>query len=152
MSAIQTIDPSSGSVQPPRHVSISTISELNRAGERENYPWLNTVDEMRIVLFEMPQGKAGVVLGSGSKSEEWKNRGWYTLDNDPNSGADAIYDANEIAQIIKPDSLDYLYSECITMDTLGIRGVSPARLLNQANIVLKDGGILAIKTANIRDR
>ena len=120
MFGIKTIASPSSSVQPPLHVSVSTISELNKAGERKNHPWLNTVDEMREALYRMPQGKTGIVLGSGQNTDAWKDRGWYTVDVDPNFGADAIHDANEIAQIVPTDSLDYLYAECITMDTLGI--------------------------------
>lgn len=137
--------------QDPIYVSAQAISRLNAVGERDNFPWLNIVDEMRVALSNMPDGKVGVVIGSGGNTMDWKERGWRTLDIDPSSGADLIYDANWLGAIVFPNSVDYLYAECLTIDPDGVAGVSPARLLNQANRILKQGGILGVKTVSMEN-
>jgi hypothetical protein len=47
-----------------------------------------------------------------------------------------------------PRTQDFVMAECLTFDEKGKDGVTPARLLDQANKVLKVGGILVIETAN----
>jgi len=129
-------------------MSTDAIERLNSQGMREEFAPLKIVDDCREALYAMPGGKEGIVVGSGSNTESWRARGWQTLDIAPGSNADIIHDANWMADILPPESQDYIYAEAIRMDPNGIEGASPARLLNQFNRVLKPGGKLIIETAH----
>ncbi len=113
--------------------------------------WLQIVDEDREVMVHMPEGKRGIVIGSGENSESWRQRGWTTLDIDPSVGADIIADANHLETVIFPRTQDYIYAEYIRFSREGVDGVHAARLLQQANKVLKNGGHLIIETANFEN-
>jgi SAM-dependent methyltransferase len=116
---------------------------------RNKFEPLRIVDESREALFSMPEGKQGTVVGSGINTEQWKAKGWKTLDIDPKHRADMIHDANTMTEILPPESQDFIYAELINMDPMGLKGASPARLLQQFNKVLKPDGKLIIKTAHI---
>jgi hypothetical protein len=129
-------------------MATDTIKRLNSQGMREKFRPLGIVDECREALSKVPRGKEGIVVGSGSNTESWKARGWKTLDLNPESHADMVLNANWMADAIPPESQDFVYAEAITMDPKGVRGASPARLLDQFNKVLKPGGKLIIQTAH----
>lgn len=99
-------------------------------------------------MASMPNNKAGLVLGSGDNSKEWADRGWVTLDIDASVNPHFAVDANYLTDEIPANSLDYVCAEALRFDPLGIKGVNPARLLQQVNDVLKPGGKLIIITAN----
>jgi curved DNA-binding protein CbpA len=100
-----------------------------------------------LALNKMPVGKQGVVIGAGGNTENWKERGWKTLDIDPTTGADFIIDANYLEKIASPASQDFLYSEYVKFDPEGWNGVASARILQQANKILKMNGEFVIKSA-----
>jgi predicted SAM-dependent methyltransferase len=80
-----------------------------------------------------------------------ETKGWTTLDIDPNVEPDITIDANLMEEEVPRDSIDYIYAEAITMDPEGMKGVTPARLLQQCNKALKLGGMLIIETANFEN-
>jgi SAM-dependent methyltransferase len=150
MNVITSINPELGTTEVPEPVNLGadTIWRLNSEGMRGEYEPLTIVDECRDAMRKMPEGHKGIVLGSGDNSSEWRHRGWKTLDIDPMVHADFTADANHLENVLKPASMDYICAEAIRMDPNGIIGVSPARLLHQANMALKPGGKLIIVTAN----
>lgn len=96
----------------------------------------------------MPEGSYGIVLGSGPNTQAWRNRGWATLDLDSAAHADYTADANHLESAVPQNSWDYVCAENIKFDPKGVEGVGPARLLAQANSVLKPGGMLIIQAAH----
>ncbi len=136
-------------IPPPIDISADTIFRLNASGMREQYEPLKIIDECRDAMREMPKTKIGLVLGTGDNTQEWRHKGWVTLDIDPSFSADFTLDANELLTEIPPESLDYICAEAIRMDPNGTNGVSPSRLLHQANAALKPGGKLIVITANV---
>jgi len=138
-------------VPEPMEIGSATISRLNSQGERKKMKQLDIIDSCREALNQMPDGKTGVVLGSGQNTEGWKQRGWKTLDIDPADNPDIVYDANHMDQVVAPESLDFIFAEAVRMDVKGREGVSPARLLQQANETLKMGGKIIIKTAHFEN-
>ena len=134
-------------VGPPILISDEAVARLNREGLRYTWEPLRVVDEAREAMFRMPDGKSGVVLGSGPNTAEWKGRGWKTLDIDSGAGADFTVDGNLMETVVPAKSQDFLLAECVTMDEGGLNGVGWGRLLNQANAVLKDGGTISVVTA-----
>lgn len=145
---MQSLEAISSIVPEPLNMASDTIERLNSQGMREKFEPLRIVDECREALYDMPEGKEGIVVGSGPNTELWRAKGWKTLDLDPESNADMILNANEMAGTVAPESQDFVYAEAITMDSKGVKGASPARLLNQFNKVLKPGGKLIIQTAH----
>ncbi len=138
----------SRSVPPPEVIGENAVGRLNLLGEREIYPPLDIIGRARIALSKMPEGKAGIVLGSGPNTADWKRRGWKTLDIDPSVGADYTANANETEKHVALSSQDFIFVETIVFDRRGRKGVGPGRLLQQANAVLRPGGILVIKSAH----
>lgn len=138
-------------VPEPTIISSGAISRLNLQGRREEFVPLSIVDECRGALAKMPEGKTGIVIGSGPKTDFWRSRGWRTLDINPETGADIIHDANRASEIVPDGSLDFVYAEAVTMDPRGLTGVSPARLLHQANKALRIGGKLIVETAHFEN-
>lgn len=124
------------------------ITRLNTEGLRKSFEPLKIVDEAREALSVMPQGKMGLVLGSGSNTSEWRSRGWYTLDLDPESRADITGDANDLEVHVPTGILDFVYAECINFDPKAEQGVHSTRLLQQVNKALRNGGELIIRTAH----
>lgn len=133
----------------PLTIGESAVRRFNLQGLRENYPPLNIIDTARIAMSRMPDGKAGIVLGSGPNTMEWKQKGWRTLDVDPNAGADYTMDANRLEEVVHPGSQDFVLAERILFDYSGKKGLSHGRLLREANFVLKPGGTLIIRSTHV---
>ena len=104
--------------------------------------------EAQKALLHMPEGKTGIVLGSGSNTESWKKKGWKTLDIKPDSKADYIADANKMEKAVAPASQYFLYAEFISFDPTGKKGVIAKKLIEQSSKALKIGGILIIRTGH----
>ena len=138
-------------VKTPVLISPEAVKRLNGEGVRYGWEPLRIVDEGRIAIARMPEGKSGIVIGSGPNTPEWKTRGWRTLDIDPQAGADMTLDANQLETMVPADSQDFLLSEYLTFDQLGKEGVTPARLLQQANRILKIGGELIIESVSFEN-
>ena len=138
-------------VPEPQIIATDAVSRLNFEGQREKLPFLDIIDGCREALARMPEGKTGIVIGSGRNTNEWKYRGWKTLDKDPVFEPDLACDANLMSETVPPGSQDFIFAECLTFDPFGEKGVVPARLLAEANKVLKTGGKLIIKTAHEED-
>lgn len=96
----------------------------------------------------MPDGKRGIVLGSGGNTEVWKKKGWKTLDIKPENKADYVADANKMEKAVAPASQDFLFAEYISFDPTGKKGVIANKLIEQSNKVLRSGGILIIQTGH----
>lgn len=139
-------------IPEPITIGESAIRRLNLRGMHREYPPLEIIDRAREATARMPDGKTGVVLGSGPNTTEWKQRGWQTLDIDSRVGADFTIDANRLEEVLPPNSQDFVLAEAITFDQRGRKGVGRGRLLREANIVLKPGGTLIIRSAHIEGR
>jgi hypothetical protein len=135
-------------IQPPIEIAGGAVTRLNREGLRYSWEPLQIIDESREAMHKMPQGKSGIVLGSGPNTEAWKQRGWLTLDIDPSVEADLTIDANLMEQVVPPNSQDFILAEFIRFQKGGVGGVGPGRLLLEANKALKDGGRLIIQSAH----
>lgn len=138
-------------VKPPILISDTTITRHLHEGWRYKSRIFQTIAEARAALGQMPEGKQGIVLGSGSNTLEWKAKGWQTLDIDPYWKSDFILDANRLESVVEPGSQDYIYAEHLNLDRKGVRGVGWGRLLQQANLILKEGGILFIRTGTFEN-
>lgn len=103
----------------PLTIGESAVRRFNLQGLRENYPPLNIIDTARIAMSRMPDGKAGIVLGSGPNTTDWRQRGWQTLDIDPLAGADYLIDANRLEEVVHPGSQDFVLAERILFDYSG---------------------------------
>jgi hypothetical protein len=118
-----------------------------REGIRKSESW-KIIDGAKKALSRMPDGKKGIVLGSGGNTELWKKKGWKTLDIKSKSKADFVADANNLEKAIAPGSRDFLLAEYISFDLTGKKGVIAKNLIEQSNKVLKIGGILIIETGH----
>lgn len=136
-------------VPDPVYMAGDAITRLNNAGMRESYKPLDIIDDCREAMARMPRNKVGIVLGSGDNTASWAERGWVTLDIDPKVDPHFALDANYLTDEIPDSSVDYVCAEAIRIDPNGIKGVSPARLLEQANRILKPNGKLIIISANV---
>jgi curved DNA-binding protein CbpA/SAM-dependent methyltransferase len=130
--------------QKKEYVESVDLNEKNSKGEKENVSPEMIAKE---ALNKMPVDKQGIVLGVGGNTENWKEKGWKTLDIDPTTGADFVIDTNYLEKVVPPASQDFLYSEYIKFDPQGWEGAAPARLLQEANKVLKMNGEFVIKSA-----
>lgn len=133
----------------PLTIGESAVRRLNLQGVRQEYSPLDIIDTARIAMSRMPDGKTGIVLGSGPNTPEWKQKGWQTLDIDQSTGADYPMDANRLEEVIPPSSQDFVLAERILFDYSGRKGVGRGRLLREANIVLKPGGTLIIRSVHV---
>lgn len=138
-------------VQPAITIADSAVSRLNREGYRNRWEPLDIVDSSREALVRMPEGKTGIVIGSGPNTAEWKGRGWKTLDINPAVGADMTVDANHLETVVMPGTEDYIFAECVKFDPKGNEGVSPSRLLQQANKTLRTGGLIIVEGVNLEN-
>lgn len=137
------------SIPAPEIIGENAVRRLNLVGARERYAPLDIIDRARVALAKMPEGKTGIVLGSGPNTADWRNRGWKTLDIDPTVGADYTANANQTEKHIAPSSQDFILAETIVFDRRGRKGVGPGRLLQQANLALRPGGMLVIESAHV---
>lgn len=136
-------------VLPPIERSDDAIARvLRHTPVQERAAWLRTILEGRTALRKMPEGKSGIVLGSGGNTPAWKERGWRTLDIDPATQADIVINAEKLSTVVMPASEDFIYAEAIRFDPVGLNGVGWGNLLSESNRVLKKGGILVIRTAH----
>lgn len=102
-------------------------------------------------MHKMPEGKKGIVIGSGGNTAKWHERGWETLDINPNYKSKHIGDANRLSEIVKERNYDFLLSENISISTVSLpkpllNAVGHRNLLLQAHRVLKKDGALIIQT------
>ena len=104
--------------------------------------------DARKALTKMPEGKKGIVLGSGGNTNKWRQKGWKTLDIEPKNKADFVADANKMEKAVAPASQDFLFAEFISFDQTGKKGVVAEKLIEQSGKVLKTGGILIIVTGH----
>ena len=142
----------SENVPPYVELSSAAIFTMNEAGLGGSYEPLIIIDEARVpALSHMPEGKYGVVVGSGPNTPEWAERGWCTLDIDPSCRPQVVADANFMAQAFPEHTWgrwDYVLAENIRIDPTGGLGVNPTKLLEEASILLKEGGILTVVSVN----
>ena len=126
-----------------------SVLSWSRAREwfRKSESWEIIVDSQK-ALSKMPDGKKGIVLGSGGNTELWKKKGWNTLDIKPENKSDYVADANKMTKVVAPASQDFLFAEHISFDPTGKKGVIAQKLIEQSNKVLKIGGILIIQTGH----
>jgi hypothetical protein len=139
---------SDNTIPAPVQIGKSVLS-WSRAKEwiRKSESW-KIIDDAKKALSKMPEGKKGIVLGSGGNTEIWKKKGWKTLDIKLASKADYIVDANKLEKLIMRASQDFLLAEFISFDPTGKKGVIAKKLIQQSNKVLKIGGILIIETGH----
>jgi len=135
-------------INPPILIGDTTIDRFNKE-KKLNWEPLNIINDSRLVLQKMPNGKTGIVLGAGPNTKFWKEKGWKTLDIDPKFESDIIQDVNYLENKVAQGSQDYLYAECIKLDSDWTKGANPVKLLEQANKALKINGTLIIETANL---
>lgn len=136
------------SVNKPVLISDDTVSRLNLEGSSTNYEPLQTVNRGHKAREGLSPNETGIVVGSGENTSDWKEKGWRTCDFNPKFNSDLNVDANDLENYVPEKSQDFILAECVTFDKLSQKGVSPSRLLNQANKLLKTGGILIVETAN----
>lgn len=150
MDALTSVDSEKWNmVNKPVLMSESTFHRLTNEGGSTNWWALQLVTEGKnIVDNKLSDDQSGIVLGSGDNTQEWKTKGWFTCDINPKFNPDIVVDANDLDERVVPNSQDCLFAECLRFDSLSRNGVSPSRLLNQANKLLREGGILVIETAN----
>jgi predicted SAM-dependent methyltransferase len=98
-------------------------------------------------LEKIPENSTGIVLGAGRNTEEWREKGWKTLDIDSKHGADFVGDANRLSEIIPKNSLDFVFAEAIPSVSMRENhpGVNEKTLVAESAQVLKPGGYLIIK-------
>jgi hypothetical protein len=125
-----------------------TIKRLKDKGMNAEWKPLSVIEKDRIALNHLPEDESGIVIGSGPNTKKWEEKGWTTLDIDPEADPDILMDAQNLTEAVEPGSQNYIFTECLTFDPKGNEGVVPARLLQQANIALKMGGQIIIETAN----
>lgn len=146
---------SGSSVEVPKPVVVAedAVTRLFQQGYREKpeTPYLKIKGEAREALARMPDGKKGIVLGSGDKTRSWREKGWSTLDILPESEADYIDNVNYLDNRLRPDTQDFILAEHITFDPAGDRYAVPGRLLKQANKALRPEGILILQTASFEN-
>ena len=128
----------------PIWMSLDAVNRLTREGS--SWDRLGLITKCAEVLRELPEGKSGIVVGSGDKSDLWRSRGWKTLDSDPESDADIITNAN--LKFADPSTQDYIFSECVSMGKDADTAVVPRLFLKQAFEALKDEGVLMMETAS----
>jgi len=135
----------------PLTIFDDAIARFNREGLRgvAGYEFLESVGSVREALNRMPQRKRGIVLGSGQNSEDWRRRGWNALDINPTAGADFTVDVNNMSEVVPAGSQDFLYAEHLRFHPGGNERAGWGRLPQQANLALKEGGLLTVRTANI---
>ena len=139
---------SDSAIPAPVLISKSVLSWSRlREGIRKSESW-KIIDDAKKALSRMPDGKRGIVLGSGDNTDLWKKKGWKTLDVKPTSKVDFVADANNLEKVIAPSSQDFLLAEYISFDLTGKKGVIAKNLIEQSNKVLKIGGILIIETGH----
>lgn len=105
------------------------------------------IAEAKTAFVRMPEGKRGLVIGSGPNTPQWQRRGWATLDMDPTVDPDFLVNANWLEAFVEPNTFDFVLAERLTFDRTGVRGVRPKRLAASARAILKDGGVLVVQTA-----
>lgn len=130
-------------------MSSHAIKTLNRMGAKEGDERLKLIDDCRVAIAKMPQGKRGICVGSGDLTDIWRQRGWETLDLAKEYEPTYAVDANSMIKHLGSDKYDYVYVENISMSNLGGRdGVIRNRLIRQVNAILKKGGKLILQTAD----
>lgn len=70
---------------------------------------------------QMPSGMKGLVIGLGSKSEAryWEERGWDSLDINPQNKPTHVGDANYLAEIMQGGNLNYILTEFLPLSISG---------------------------------
>lgn len=110
------------------------------------------VFESKEAMIKMPNGKNGIVIGSGRNTPLWHIKGWETLDINPEYRTKYVGDANQLSKIIPSESYDYILSEYVGISTrsqdLLFDALGHKNILAQAMKVLRDDGIVIIQTAD----
>lgn len=92
-------------------------------------------------MQHLPPGKIGLVLGSGQNTQEWKNRGWVTLDIAGKHKADFTADARYTLDLLRRSNqypLDYLIAEGITIGERA-KWFEPEKLMQQTVLPASTG-------------
>jgi len=134
-------------VSQPKVISHSAVERFADQGKLAENSDFQIIGECKQALDKMPRSKRGLVLGSGGNSDEWREKGWLTLDIDESCQPDIVGNANYLEDLNLSD-FDYVCAECIRFDRKGKLGVSRGRLLNQVNKVMSEGGKLIIITSH----
>jgi len=104
----------------------------------------------KTIMEKAPDGFF-LAIGVGQNNEAWSKKGWQTLDIDNTTGAKYVLDANKMTDKFKPETLDALLVERITINPFGgpilnsnnnEPTLSYDKLLSQAHTLLKKGGKL----------
>lgn len=135
----------------PKETPLAASAVENLRSTSPEWPPLMRVTQVYETLSYMPEGKSGIVLGSGPNTSAWKDIGWKTLDVDHTVSPDYIADANYLEQYIERGSVDFIFAENIRMDPSGSEGVIPENMIKGASEVLKMGGVFTVYTADFSD-
>lgn len=114
------------------------------------------MDDCTFAMSQMPPGLTGIVVGAGQNAEDWHEFGWQTIDLLESCNPTYTADANDLAEILDGEKMDYIYAEFVSMHTTaGFEGIykgEPAvgyeNILVQAKQVLRPGGKLIIQTGH----
>lgn len=130
-------------------INEDTCNNLLRLGAADVDPKYRTIQDAIDATNQIPGGKSGIVLGSGPHTDEWREKGWQTLDIDARFNPDLKGDAQTLDELTPPGTNDYVLAEHIRFDPKGVDGVARGALLKQMNLALKDGGVAIVETASI---
>lgn len=62
-------------IPEPVRMSSASVESFNSKGLRNESRSLNLIDECRVALSGMPEGKVGLSIGTGRKTEDFKELG-----------------------------------------------------------------------------
>lgn len=134
----------------PREPLIVTTNEL-KAGliEEKTVAFLREAKDN--LSGNLPEGKRGIVLGSGVNTDSWNSKGWETLDFDPRFRTTFTEDANLMGGIsYLQERYNLVIAENITFSKTSLDAVGRGKLALEANKLLKDDGILIIRSGHIQ--
>src|SRR5690349_12998940 len=82
--------------------------------ELEVEPIPSFVSEANKAFIHMPEGKSGIVLGSGEHTNEWQKRGWQAMDyrSEENWKPDIQGNIRDLTSLTQ-ENYDYMYAERI---------------------------------------
>jgi hypothetical protein len=117
--------------------------------------YADLVFQSKEAMIKMPEGKTGLVIGSGGNTKEWNKKGWETLDVEPIFKTNYIGDANRLGEIVKEKRYDYILSENVAISNSSkppslnnariVNSIKLESFLNNAYKILNDQGILIVQ-------